>query len=180
MWQNALPVAALGLHMSDDVIRVAAGLRLEVPLCQPHHCTNCRAHVDTLATHGLNCRFSRGRQPWHASLNDIIKWTIEVAKVPCHLEPSGLLPSDGKRPDGTTLVLCGKVVVWDATCPDTLAPSHSAMATREAGAAAVDAEHKKKQSIHAPVIPSCHFVPIAVETLGVFGKAAHSLFKDIT
>ena len=27
-WLNALPVAALGLRISDDVIRVAAGLRL--------------------------------------------------------------------------------------------------------------------------------------------------------
>ena len=134
--------------MSDNVIRVAAGLRLGVPLCQPHHCNNCGAHVDTLGTYGLSCRFSRGCQPRHASLNDIIKWTLEVAKVPCHLEPSGLLRSDGKRPDGTTLVLwqCGKVLVWDATCPHTLAPSHSALATGEAGAVAADAEHKKKQS----------------------------------
>ena len=178
---NALPVAALGLRMSDDVIRVAAGLRLGVPLCQPHHCTNCGAHVDTLGTHGLSCGFSRRRQPRHASLNDIIKRTLEVAKVPCLLEPSGLLRSDGKRPDGTTLVLwqCGKVLVWDATCPDTLAPSHSALATREAGGVAEDAEHKKKQK-YMHLLPSYHFVPIAVETLGIFGKAAHSLFKDIT
>ena len=45
---------------------------------------------------------------------------------------------------------CGKVLVWDATCPDTLAPSHSALATREAGAVAEDAEHKKTK-VHAPV-----------------------------
>ena len=147
-WLNALPVAALGLRMSDDVIRVAAGLRLGVPLYQPHHCTNCGAHVDTLGTHGLSCRFSRECQPRHALLNDIIKRTLEVAKVPCHLEPSGLLRSDGKRPDGTTLVLwqCGKVLVWDATCPDTLAPSHSALATREAGALAADANTKRNKS----------------------------------
>ena len=118
--------------------------------------------------HGLSCQFSRGRQPQHASLNDIIQRTLEVAKVPCHLEPSSLLCSDGKRPDGTTLVLwqCGKVLVWDATCPDTLAPSHSALATREAGGVAEDAEHKKKQK-YMHLLPSYHFVPIAVETLGV-------------
>ena len=35
--------------------------------------------------------------------------------------------------------------MWDATCPDTLAPSHSSLANREAGAVAADAEHRKQQ-----------------------------------
>ena len=74
---------------------------------------------------------------------------------------------------------CGKLLVWDATCPDTLAPSHSTLATREAGAVAADAEHKKTQK-YMHLLPTCHFIPVAVETLGVFGKAAHSLFRDIT
>ena len=34
-WLNALTIASLCLHMSDDVVRIAAGLRLGVPLCQP-------------------------------------------------------------------------------------------------------------------------------------------------
>ena len=68
-------------------------------------------------THDLSCQFSRGCQPRPVSINDIIKRTLEVAKVPCHLEPSGLLRSDGKRPDGTTLFpwQCEKVLVWDTT-----------------------------------------------------------------
>ena len=53
------------------------------------------------------------------------------------------------------------------------------MATREAGAVAADAEHKKTQK-YMHLLPTCHFIPVAVETLGIFGKAAHSLFKDIT
>ena len=72
-WLNALPIAALGLRMSDDVVRVAAGLRLGVPLCRPHLCISCGEDVNILGTHGLSCRFSKGRHSRHASVKDIIK-----------------------------------------------------------------------------------------------------------
>ena len=72
-WLNALPIAALGLRMSDDVVRVAAGLRLGVPLCRPHLCIGCGEDVNILGTHGLSCRFSKGRHSRHASVKDIIK-----------------------------------------------------------------------------------------------------------
>ena len=68
--------------------------------------------------------------------------------------------------------------MWDATCPDTLAPSHSSLAIREAGAVAADAEFKKRQK-YAHLDSSHLFVPVAVETLGVFGVEARALFKDI-
>ena len=35
-------------------------------------------------------------------MNDIIKRSLESAKIPCHLEPVGLYRSDGKRPDGAS------------------------------------------------------------------------------
>ena len=50
------------------------------------------------------CRFSKGRHSRHASLNDIVKRALDSAKVPCHLEPAGLYRSDGKRPDGASVV----------------------------------------------------------------------------
>ena len=37
-WLNALPIAPLGLRLSDDVVRVAVGLCLGVPICRPHLC----------------------------------------------------------------------------------------------------------------------------------------------
>ena len=146
-WLHALPISSLGLRMDDESIRIAVGLRLSVPLCRPHLCVSCGADVDELGTHGLSCRFSKGRHSRHAAVNDTIKRSLEAAKVPCHLEPTGLYRSDGKRPDGATLVPWkrGKVLVWDATCPNTLAPSHSSLAIREAGAVAADAEHRRQQ-----------------------------------
>ena len=179
-WLHALPISSLGLQMDDESIRIAVGLRLSVPLCRPHLCVSCGADVDELGTHGLSCRFSKGRHSRHAVVNDTIKRSLEAAKVPCHLEPTGLYRSDGKRPDGATLVPWkrGKVLVWDATCPDTLAPSHSSLAIREAGAVAADAEHRKQQKYAH--LDGSFFVPVAVEMLGVFGAEARALFRDIT
>ena len=39
----------------------------------------------------------------------------------------GLSYCDGKRPDGATVMPWreGRALVWDATCPDTLAPSNT-------------------------------------------------------
>ena len=42
----------------------------------------------------------------------------------------------------------GKVLVWDATCPDTLAPSYSTLAVREAGAVEDEAERRKVKYAH--------------------------------
>ena len=68
------------------------------------------------------------------------------------------------------------MLVWDATCPDTLAPSYSRMAVREPGAVAADAEYKKIQK-YMHFTSSHFFVPVAVETLGVFRDRGASLFQ---
>jgi hypothetical protein len=113
-------------------------------------------------------------------MNDIIKRSLESAKIPCHLEPTGLYRSDGRRPDGASVVPWkgGKILVWDATCPDTLAPSHITMAVREAGAVAANAEHLKNQRYSHLVTTHC-FVPVAIETLGTFGGEARAFLRDL-
>ena len=35
-WLNAPPITAVGLRFSDEVVRVAVGLRLGSTICQPH------------------------------------------------------------------------------------------------------------------------------------------------
>ena len=109
-----------------------------------------------------------------------VKRSLESAKIPCHLEPTGLFRSDGKRSDGASIVPWkgGKVLVWDATFPDTLAPSYSTLAVREAGTVAADAEYKKSQKYSHLSSPH-YFVPVAVETLGVFGKEARRFFREV-
>lgn len=61
LWLQAPPSASVGLRMDDEVIRIAAGLRLGVHLCNPHTCHSCGRQVDELATHGLSCVRSQGR-----------------------------------------------------------------------------------------------------------------------
>ena len=67
-----------------------------------------------------------------AAINDLIKRSLAAVKIHAHLESTGISQSDGKQPDGATIVPWKgeQVLVWDATCPDTFAPSHITLATR--------------------------------------------------
>ena len=80
-WLHTLPVSSLGLRMEDDVFRVASGLRLGVPICQPHKCQLCGPPVDSQGTHGLHCRKSLGCHPRHSAINDLIKRSLGSAKI---------------------------------------------------------------------------------------------------
>ena len=79
----------------------------------------------------------------------------------------------------------GKVLVWDVTCPDTLAPSYSSLATREAGAVAKEAgavakeAERQKKAKYSHLERSHCFIPVAVETLGVFSLEPHYLVKGL-
>ena len=58
--------------------------------------------------------------------------------------------------------------MWDATCPDTFAPSYSTIAAQQVGAVAQQAEARKMQKYKH--LDSCYFfTPVAIETSGVFG-----------
>ena len=132
--------------MDDETIRVVVGLRLGFSLCRPHLCQYCEAEVNELAIHGLSCRRSEGCHHRHSAINDIIHRALTAARVPSRLEPAGLYQSDGKRPRGITVVpwMNGQLLVWDATCPDTFAPSYVSKSIREAGTVAALAEKRKR------------------------------------
>ena len=99
-WLNALPIVLLGLCLSEDMVRVAVGIRLGVPICRPHLCASCGANVEAFGAYALSCHLSKGRHSRHAALNDIVKQTLESTKIMCQLQPSGLFCSDGKKLDG--------------------------------------------------------------------------------
>ena len=103
-WLHALPISSLGLRMDDNTVRIAVGLRLGSTLCRPHDCQHCGAEVDHRATHGLSCKNSEGRHYRHGAINDIIHRALITASVPSRVEPSGLAHTDGKRPDGVTMI----------------------------------------------------------------------------
>ena len=179
-WLNALLVSSLGLRMDNSTLRIAVGLRLGIPLVKPHQCCHCSAEVSPLATHGLSCRHSEGRHQRHASINNILHRAFASAKIPSRLEPSGLYRSDGKRPDGMTLIPWkrSRILVWDATCWDTFAPSNLPQAIREAGAVAAKAE-QIKEAKYSHLDTSHLFIPIAFETSGSLGPTTAGFIKEL-
>ena len=100
------------------------GLCLGVTLCQPYKCQHCHVPVNHLGLHGLSCRKSQGKCLRHTAINDIINGSFTSTGVPSYVEPSGICLSDGKRPNGATIVpwKTVRVLVWDTTCADSFDP----------------------------------------------------------
>jgi len=109
-------------------------------------------------------------------VNDLVARALRSAGVPAALEPSGLLRSDGKRPDRASLIRwsCGKTLVWDFTCPDNFTPLHLINTSRIAGASAV-----RKEKKYSAFAPAHIFVPVAIEIMGVWGSGASDLIRDL-
>ena len=103
-WLHAVPNSSLGLRMDNDTIRVEGWSLPWSSSVQP------------------SCWFSTGRHYCHAALNEIIHRALTTSHIPSRLEPTGLDRSDGKCPDGITMVpwMNRNLLVWDATCSDTL------------------------------------------------------------
>jgi len=77
-------------------------------------------------------------------------WLLDLfaaAGVPVTKKPAGLSRTDGKRPDGLTLVpwQSGKSLCWDVSVICPLAESYVSGAAREAGAAAEVAASRKDE-----------------------------------
>jgi hypothetical protein len=144
-WLHTLPIASCGLHLDNDSIRIAVGLRLGCALCQTHTCP-CGATVDALGSHALSCKRNAGRIQRHAYINDLIYKALTRATVPAVKEPQGLVRVDGKRPDGLTLVpwQSGRCATWDVTVVDTLAASYVLQSAVNAASAAESAASRKE------------------------------------
>ena len=92
----------------------------------------------------------------------------------------GLSNDNNERPDGMSLFPWreGKNIIWDFTCSHTLAWSHVNSTAKEAGKASEQAE-KKKMSKYEYLTPGYILIPIAVETLGSWGKMGLKFIKDL-
>lgn len=179
-WLQAYPSSNIGTLLDNCAFSLSVGLRIGTKTNEPHQC-QCGERVNERGHHGLSCQKSAGRISRHAAINDVIKRALVSVKVPAILEPNGIFRADGKRPDGMTLVAWkfGRTLVWDATCVDTLAPSHVDSSSSRAGAAAMSAECSKKRKYSG--LGSSHlFLPFAVETMGPWGREAKLFFQDIS
>ena len=178
-WLNAVPIPSLGLKLDNESLRISVALRLGSKLNTPYACI-CGAAVEDSATHGLDCRRASGKHARHSAVNDIIHRALSAAGVPSHLEPAGMCRDDGKRPDGATLIPWkqGRCLVWDFTCPNTIARSHISQSASLAGSVCASAEANKKKK-YSSLSASYIFVPIAVETLGPWGPEADSFVSEL-
>ncbi|MCI0562581.1 MAG: hypothetical protein MN733_29210, partial [Nitrososphaera sp.] len=179
-WLNAAPITSVGLRLSNDIIRVATGLRLGSNLCSPHNCGECGRAVDTLGSHGLSCKDSAGRSSRHNLVNDIIRRELVRANIAAVREPTGLIPGSEKRPDGVTLIpwARGRCMAWDATIVDTVAPSHLSSTRNQAGAAADHAAAHKLQKYSA--LEATHIIiPVSVETFGAWNRDSLNFVREL-
>ena len=176
---HAIPCSAVGTRLDDTSFRIAVSLRLGATMCVPHTCV-CGAEVDCFGIHGLACRKSAGRHMRHNAVNDLIKRALASADIPALLEPKSLSRDDGKRPDGLTVLpwANGRCLVWDFTCPDTLAASHLNRAVISPGLVANDAEDRKTAK-YLTLAPLYNFMPIAVESLGALGDCATDFLQKL-
>ena len=160
-WLHALPLSACGLRLDDNAVHVAVGLRLGANICEPHQCP-CGAMTDAKGLHGLSCKGGTGRSARHHSLNDLVWRALGKVNIPSVKEPSGLSRSDGKRPDGLTLIPWenGRCVAWDVIVSDTLAQSHLSSTSITAGGSA-----DRKTSKYSQLAQTYIFVPIEMEPL---------------
>ena len=178
-WLFALPISTCGLRLDDEAVRIAVGLRLGTVICHPHSCP-CGTLVTAEGSHGLSCRLGPGRQARHAVLNDLICRGLIQAGIPAVKEPPGLSRSDGKRPDGLTLIpwRSGRCLTWDVTVADTVAPSYLSTTSNQTGGAAELAEARKNAK-YIQLMQSYHFVPLAFETMGPINAKGLAFLADL-
>lgn len=119
------------------------------------------------------CKHAPGKILRHQALNDVISRAFASASVPAMKEPSGLSRSDGRRPDGLSLIpwQSGKPLTWDVTVATTLAASYI-NASAGSGGAAAELAASNKLTKYADLPASYIFQPIALETLGPINRSA--------
>ena len=178
-WLHAIPAASLGTMLDKETLRIAIAMRIGADVCIPHQC-RCGSPADSKGHHALTCRFSAGRHPRHTALNEVTRRALQSAGIPSILEPTGLDCGDGKRPDGMTIFpyAHGKSLLWDATCVNTYAETNIALSATSWGAAAGEAEAKKRRK-YAGLRQGFQFEPVAFETAGACGPTTRAFIKEL-
>ena len=105
----------------------------------------------------------------HQQLNDVICHALNSAQIPACKEPSGLARSDGKRPEGMTLVpwLQRKSLIWDVTVADTLAASYIHSTSSTISGAAAELAASKIESKYIDLTQRYIFGPVAIINLKI-------------
>jgi len=157
--------AACDLHLDNEAMRVAVGLRVGCMFCESHTC-RYGATVDTLGTHAFSCKCSSSRILRHNYINDVIWRALTRAGVPSMKKPHGLVRDDGKRPEGLTLLPwnSGRSATWDVTVVDTLGNAYLQQSAITSASAAETAAVRKRNK-YSSLSGTHDFFSVALETL---------------
>jgi hypothetical protein len=166
-WLNAVPSKPIGTFLNDEELRAALCLRLGLPFAEEHAC-KCGATTDRLGRHCFSCKKNPGKSLRHSAVNSILSKNLQAMGMQNLLEPSNLFQANGLRPDGVTLLpyKAGKSLIWDFTCPHPLCQSHLSRIK------VTDGAEDRKREKYRNMSDNYHFVPIAIDTLGGYGKQA--------
>ena len=103
-WLHTLPISACRLHLDDNAICVAVGLRLGCAICEAHCCT-CGVMVDHFGQHALFCKKQLVRQSSASCLAERLdSRRPDPDRNTSSQGAQGLSRDERKRPDGLTLV----------------------------------------------------------------------------
>jgi len=115
----------------------------------------------------------------HHALNNLIARCFASAGVSLTKEAVGLYRTDGKRPDGLTLIpwQSGKSLCWDVTVTCWLHRISKAQPRQTGSTAEMAASRKEEKYLE---VEARHiFQSIAMETLGVFSSSARQLLSSL-
>ena len=177
-WLNVVPCKNLGLKLDNQQLRISIGLRFGANICVAHTC-HCGKGVERDGLHGLSCTKSADRFSRHATLNSLIKQTLGSLDLPSVLEPRVLYRTDGKRPDGVTMIPweMGKQLVWDVTVVDALALSRLNQGSLwNPGTTATEAEARKLEKYRELIDNGYLFQPVALEVQGSLDESNEIFF----
>jgi len=175
-WLHTLPVQSLGLHLSNEEFRIATCLRLGVSIFEPHKCV-CGTLINSFGNHCFACKRNNGKILRHSMVNEAISKGLKSGGCPNLLEPNDV--HENLRPDGVTTIPFrkGKSLAWDFTCPHPMSDS-SCKDNKSCGNLCNNRE-KRKVSKYQGLTPQYYFKPIAIDTIGAYGKSAEEMIKEI-
>ena len=180
-WLKAIPQSSLGLAIPGPEFVVGLRLWLGIPLFPVPPLCVCLAPIDCFGDHLLECSHGPMRIRRHDALVDIVCHALSQSH-PGVLKEQRVSGEDHSRPGDVYHpdFLSGRAAYFDLSVRSTTQPSYISSASSCAGVAAAAGELAKDQR-HQDVVEEagCDFIPLVVETFGVWSPFAFRTLQTI-
>lgn len=179
-WLRAAPVPSLGLAIPDTEFLTCIRHWLGIPIFHSTVICPCSAPIDPFGDHLLGCSHGPYRVRRHNALRDVLFHALKQDHPNVKLEQhftghSKTRPGDIFHPEFKD----HKPTFFDVTISNTLSPCNIPSSSR-AGSAAADAEIRKDgKYLESITIVGGAFIPLSVETLGLWSPYAIRILREI-